>query len=158
MELDMQVALDFDEIRPYRDEEIPEMMLKLLEDPAFLMMLKKVYREEEKCKEAEEAIRQTRTIESFQRTFMIPFFENIINNSTNGIDIGGLENLRKDQSYLFISNHRDIILDSALLNVQMYKYGYTPTEIAMGSNLLIHPWIEIISRINRSFIVKRNIP
>jgi glycerol-3-phosphate O-acyltransferase len=158
MELDMQVALDFDEIRPYRDEEIPGMMLKLLEDPAFLTMLKKVFREEEKVKAVQEAMRWTRTIESFQGQFMVPFFDNIINNSTNGVDLGGLENLRKDQSYLFISNHRDIILDSALLNVLFLKHGYNTTEIAMGSNLLIHPWIEILSRVNRSFIVKRNIP
>lgn len=154
----MHIFQDFDEIRPYRDEEIPEMMNKLLDDPAFLKILRRVFQEETKCKEVEETMRQTRTVESFQVRFMVPFFNDIINKSTNGIFINGLENLVKDQSYLFISNHRDIILDSALLNVLLYKYGYKVTEIAMGSNLLINQWIEILSRINRSFIVKRNIP
>ena len=70
----------------------------------------------------------------------------------------GLEELDKNQRYLFISNHRDIILDSALLNVEMHASGFSPTEIAIGSNLLIFPWINDLVRINRSFIVKRNIP
>ena len=149
---------DFDDIRPYRDDEIPAMMTKLLEDPVFTRVLRKLFRSEDKCREIEEAMRYTRTVESFQRWFMVPYLENIISNSTQGVFTGGLENLKKKGRYLFISNHRDIILDSALLNVQMYKYGYTPTEIAMGSNLLINQWIEVLSRVNRSFIVKRNIP
>jgi 1-acyl-sn-glycerol-3-phosphate acyltransferase len=149
---------DFDDIRPYRDEEIPGMMIKLLDDPIFTKVLRKMFRDEDKCREIEDAMRLTTTVESFQRRFMVPFLDNIIETSTQGLFLGGLENLKKRGSYLFISNHRDIVLDSALLNVEMYKYGYTPTEIAMGSNLLISPWIEVISRVNRSFIVKRNIP
>jgi 1-acyl-sn-glycerol-3-phosphate acyltransferase len=70
----------------------------------------------------------------------------------------GLENLDKDSRYLYISNHRDIILDSALMNVEMHASGFSPTEIAIGSNLLIFPWINDLVRINRSFIVNRNIP
>lgn len=154
----MQISQDFDEIRPYRDEEIPHMMNRLLEDQIFAKVLKKVFQDDLKLKEIEEAMRQTKTIESFQIQFMVPFLENILNTSTKGLFINGFENLEKDQSYLYISNHRDIVLDSALLNVQMYKYGYKATEIAMGSNLLIYQWIEILSRVNRSFIVKRNIP
>ena len=154
----MQISQDFDEIRPYRNEEIPYMMNKLLGDPVFMRVLKKLYEDDSKLKEIEDAMRQTKTVESFQIRFMVPFLENIINSSTKGLFTGGLENLTKDQSYLFISNHRDIVLDSALLNVQMYKYGYKATEIAMGSNLLIYQWIEVLSRINRSFIVRRNIP
>jgi glycerol-3-phosphate O-acyltransferase len=154
----MQISPDFDEIRPYRDEEIPDMMNKLLGDPVFSRVLKKMFQDDTILKEVEDAIRQTNTVESFQLQFMVPFFDNIINSSTKGVMIEGLENLKKNQCYLYISNHRDIILDSALLNVEMYKYGYKATEIAMGSNLLIYQWIEDLSRVNRSFIVKRNIP
>lgn len=154
----MLVSNDFDEIRPYHDEEVPGIMTRLLEDPVFTRVLKNLFVDDVKIKEVREAITQTRDVESFQLRFMVPFLENIIKSSTNGITIGGLEHLKKDQSYLFISNHRDIILDSALLNVQMYKFGYQPTEIAIGSNLLVYPWIENVARINRSFIVKRNLP
>ena len=154
----MHISQDFDEIRPYRDEEIPDMMIKLLEDPVFSRVLKKMFQDDAKLKEIEDAMRLTNTVESFQLRFMVPFFDNIVNSSTKGVITEGLENLKKNQSYLYISNHRDIVLDSALLNVEMYKYGYKATEIAMGSNLLIYPWIEDLSRVNRSFIVKRNIP
>lgn len=154
----MHSVHNFDEIRPYRDEELPEMMNILLDDPAFLKMLSRVFPAESLLSQVKEAMRQTTSVESFQVRFMVPFFENIINNSTNGIAVDGLEHLDNTQNYLYISNHRDIILDSALLNVLLYKKGYKTTEIAMGSNLLIYQWIEILSRINRSFIVKRNIP
>ncbi len=149
---------DFDEIRPYRDEEVPEIMDRLLVDPVFGRVLQNLFIDESKIQEIRNAIHQTRDVESFQRTFMVPFLENIIKTSTSGLTVGGLEYLEKDKSYLFISNHRDIVLDSALLNVEIYRYGFKPTEIAIGSNLLIYQWIEDVSRVNRSFIVKRNIP
>jgi len=154
----MSVSNEFDEIRPYNDEEIPEIMTRLLADPVFTRVLKNLYLDDAKIKEIRDAMSQTRNVESFQIRFMVPFLEGIINSSTRGLTIGGLGHLEKDQSYLFISNHRDIVLDSALLNVQMYKFGYKSTEIAIGSNLLVYQWIEDLSRVNRSFIVKRNIP
>ena len=154
----MLAPSDFDEIRPYRDEEVPEIMDRLLIDPVFERVLKNLFVEESKIHEIKEAMVNTHNVESFQLRFMVPFLENIIKSSIREMTVGGLENLEKDKSYLFISNHRDIVLDSALLNVEIYKCGFKPTEIAIGSNLLIYPWIEDVSRVNRSFIVKRNIP
>jgi glycerol-3-phosphate O-acyltransferase len=154
----MLALSDFDEIRPYRDEEVPEIMNRLLVDPVFARVLQNLYNDESKIQEIRKAMVQTTNVESFQRTFMVPFLERIILSSIRELTIGGLENLEKDKSYLYISNHRDIVLDSALLNVEVYKYGFKPTEIAIGSNLLVYPWIEDVSRVNRSFIVKRNIP
>jgi hypothetical protein len=154
----MLASNDFDEIRPYRDAEVPEIMKRLLVDPVFARVLQKLFVHESKIQEIREAILHTCDVESFQRTFMVPFLENIIKTSTSGLTVGGQEHLDKDKSYLFISNHRDIVLDSALLNVEIYRIGFKPTEIAIGSNLLIYDWIEDVSRVNRSFIVKRNIP
>lgn len=154
----MLVSNKFDEIRPFYDNEVPEAMSRLLADPVFARVLQRLFIDDSKIQEIREAMLQTRDVETFQRRFMIPFLENIIKLSTGGITVAGLEHLEKNQSYLFISNHRDIVLDSALLNVEMYKFGYNTTEIAMGSNLLIYQWIEDLSRVNRSFIVKRNIP
>lgn len=154
----MLVSNEFDEIRPYYDEEVPEIMSRLLTDSVFSRVLKNLFVDDEKIQKVRGAMLETRDVESFQLKFMVPFLENILKTSTSGLTIGGLEHLKKDQSYLFISNHRDIVLDSALLNVEMYKFGYKSTEIAMGSNLLVYPWIEDLSRVNRSFIVKRNIP
>ena len=154
----MLVSNEFDEIRPYYDAEVPAIMTRLLDDPVFTRVLNNLYGDEAKIKEVRDSMRQTTNVESFQLRFMVPFLEGILKNSTRGLTIGGLEHLEKDQSYLFISNHRDIVLDSALLNVEMYKFGYKSTEIAIGSNLLVYQWIEDLSRVNRSFIVKRNIP
>ncbi len=154
----MLASYDFDEIRPYRDEEVPEIMNRLSVDPVFSRVLKNLFVDESRIQEIKEAIVQTRDVESFQRSFMVPFLENIIKTSTCGLTVGGTEYLEKNKSYLFISNHRDIVLDSALLNVEVYRLGFKPTEIAIGSNLLIYQWIEDVSRVNRSFIVKRNIP
>jgi 1-acyl-sn-glycerol-3-phosphate acyltransferase len=154
----MQSVQDFDDIRPYRDDEIPQVIERLYSDPVFDRVLTNLYKDEQRIAGIKIAMLQTKTVESFQTTFMVPFLDNILNTSTDGIRIGGLENLDKKESYLFISNHRDIILDSALLNVEMYKVGYNTTEIAIGSNLLIYQWINDLVRINRSFVVKRNIP
>jgi len=154
----MLVSSDFDEIRPYYDIEIPEIMIRLSADPVFNRVLKNYFGDETKIQEIKDAMLQIRDVEAFQIKFMVPFLENILKSSTDGLTVGGLEHLNKNESYLFISNHRDIVLDSALLNVEMYKFGYKSTEIAMGSNLLIYQWIEDLSRVNRSFIVKRNIP
>ena len=154
----MLVSNDFDEIRPYYDDEVPAIMTRLLADPVFTRVLHNLYTDDAKIKEIRDAMLQTRNVESFQLRFMVPFLEGILKSSTRGLTIGGLEHLKQDESYLFISNHRDIVLDSALLNVEMYKFGYKSTEIAIGSNLLVYQWIEDLSRVNRSFIVKRNIP
>ncbi len=154
----MLVSNEFDEIRPYYDAEVPAIMTRLLADPVFTRVLNNLHGDEAKIKEVRDSMRQTTNVESFQRRFMVPFLESILKSSTRGLTIGGLEHLKKDESYLFISNHRDIVLDSALLNVEMYKFGYKSTEIAIGSNLLVYQWIEDLSRVNRSFIVKRNIP
>jgi len=154
----MLASSDFDEIRPYRDEEVPEIMDRLLIDPVFDRVLKNLFMDESKIHEVRQAMERTKDVKSFQLTFMVPFLENIIKSSISALTVGGLELLENDKSYLFISNHRDIVLDSALLNVEIYKNGFKPTEIAIGSNLLVYPWIEDVSRVNRSFIVKRNIP
>jgi glycerol-3-phosphate O-acyltransferase len=154
----MQDSNDFDEIRPYRDAEVAEVMNRLLVDPVFARVLQNLFGEESKINEVKAALAATKTVEAFQLNFSVPFLERIIQSSVTELTIGGLELLNSEQSYLFVSNHRDIILDSAFLNVEIYRNGFKPTEIAIGSNLLVYPWIEDVSRVNRSFIVKRNIP
>lgn len=88
--------------------------------------------------------------------FIVPLANNIIKNTTKGISIEGLDKLDNNKSYLFISDHRDIILDSALLNILLYRNNFSTTEIAIGSNLLIKPWISDLVKLNKSFVVKRN--
>lgn len=149
---------NFEEIRPYRNDEFSMVINRLLDDPEFSVLLKHLNKDESQLEQMKVALRSTKTIEVFQGQFIVPFINDILSASSDGLTMSGLDELNKDQRYLYISNHRDIILDSALLNVEMYSSGFSPTEIAIGSNLLIFPWINDLVRINRSFIVKRNIP
>jgi 1-acyl-sn-glycerol-3-phosphate acyltransferase len=149
---------NFDDIRPYRNDEFSAILSRLLSDPAFNNVLKNLYKEEAQLEQMKAGLRMTTSIEVFQDKFIVPLINRILAASSNGLTMKGLEELDKNSRYLFISNHRDIILDSALMNVEMHASGFRSTEIAIGSNLLIFPWINDLVRINRSFIVKRNIP
>jgi len=154
----MHSTHNFDDIRPYRNDELATVLARLLDDPDFNAMLKNLQRGETALAQMKEAIRSTKSIEEFQSNLVVPVINQILASSSNGLTMTGLEQLDKNKRYLYISNHRDIILDSALLNVKMHASGFSPTEIAIGSNLLIFPWINDLVRINRSFIVNRNIP
>lgn len=150
---------NFDEIRPYRNDEFSMIMNRLLDDPEFnFLMLKNLGKGETEHEQMKAALRAVKSIEVFQEKFIVPIIDHMMASSSTGFSMNGLDALDRNKRYLFISNHRDIILDSALLNVEMHKSGFSPTEIAIGSNLLIFPWINDLVRINRSFIVKRNIP
>jgi len=151
--------LNFEDIRPYRNDEFPGVLSRLLEDPVFnRVLMNSLHKGETEIELMKNAMRQVKSIEVFQDQFIVPVINQILKASSRGLTMQGLEELDKSHRYLYISNHRDIILDAALMNVKMHASGFSPTEIAIGSNLLIYPWINDLVRINRSFIVKRNIP
>ena len=88
---------------------------------------------------------------------MKPFLETLVKNTTDGLSMSGVENCQKDKSYTFISNHRDIVLDASFLNLNLLYNDRQTTEVAIGNNLLVYEWISILVRLNKSFIVKRNL-
>jgi hypothetical protein len=147
---------DFTDIRPFRAEEVPQVIEKILQEPGFFTMMRYVYDEldEEEVKEMMEGIE---TPEDFQEQISGPAFKLITQTTTNGLTISNLDNIDHDEAYLFLSNHRDIILDSALLNVSLLEKGFPTTEIAIGDNLLEHDLIRNLVRLNKSFIVNRNV-
>jgi 1-acyl-sn-glycerol-3-phosphate acyltransferase len=146
---------EYDDIRPYCDSEVPEVIERLLNDEDFLKFAQQLFPSLSR-ENIEEILSQVKTVDDFQSMFIIPMADNIINNTTKGISIEGLEKLDSNESYLFISDHRDIILDSALLNILLYRNNFSTTEIAIGSNLLIQPWISDLVKLNKSFVVMRN--
>ena len=152
----MQVN-EFDDIRPYNDAELPEKMELLLKDPVFNEVMGYIFRKPELKENKLQHLKKMRTIEQLQTTFVRHLVEMIIHNTTKGLTFSGLENLDKSKSYLFISNHRDIILDSALLNYLILSNGMNTTQIAIGDNLLVYEWIKHAVKLNRAFVVKRNI-
>ncbi|MDE6716431.1 MAG: acyltransferase, partial [Muribaculaceae bacterium] len=93
----------------------------------------------------------------FQHSIMRNFLELLEKKTTAGVSCSGIENL-DDTAYTFITNHRDIVLDASFLNLCLIRSGFDSTEVAIGNNLLIFDWIETLVKINKSFIVKRNLP
>ena len=87
---------------------------------------------------------------------MVPVVEALMDKTTDGVTVEGMEKLDPGQGYLFVSNHRDIVLDSAFLDYHLLLSGMKSVEIGIGNNLLIHPWIETLVRLNRSFVVNRS--
>jgi len=148
--------MNFDEIRCYNNDEIPAALERLSNEKQFMKVLSTIYPLMPK-----EAIKQRltsfKTNIDFQKGMVYPFLQHIEANLTKGIELTGIENIDKSQPYLYISNHRDIILDSALLCYKLIDHGLDTVEIAIGDNLLVFPWIEDLVRVNKSFIVRRGL-
>ena len=152
-----QQNTEFDEIRPFHDSEVSAVIEELCNEPYFVRMIPALF-PSVPVDTVIAKLKAVRSIESFQTDFIIPFLDNIIKIATYGVTASGLENLDPKQSYLFITNHRDIVLDSAFLNVKLHEAGFNTTEIGIGDNLLIYEWITDLVKLNKSFIVKRGLP
>ncbi|MGC9352543.1 MAG: 1-acyl-sn-glycerol-3-phosphate acyltransferase [Mariniphaga sp.] len=149
---------NFDDIRPYTDKEVREKIKIMVRDPAFDRVLMYLFKNRPKVEMVKLQLRMIRKIKQLQGTFVYDLLRWIINKTSDGLQSTGLENLDKTKSYLFISNHRDIILDAALLNYLIFEKGMNTTQIAIGNNLLLYEWIEHAVKLNRAFIIKRNLP
>ncbi len=152
------MELNFDEIRPYTDQEVKQKIKLMVKDPSFDRVLVHLFKSRPKVEMVKMQLRMIRKIEQLQGTFIYDLLNWIINKTSDGLSCTGLDKLDKKKPYLFISNHRDIILDAALLNLLMFDKGMNTTQIAIGNNLLLYEWIEHAVKLNRSFIIKRNLP
>ena len=99
---------------------------------------------------------RVRSVDGFQRQIILPVLRAIEKDSAQKLDCSGLENLQPQQRYLFISNHRDIVLDSAFMNRLLLENGFETAIMAVGDNLMRHRISELIFRINKRFVVKRS--
>ena len=149
---------NFDDIRPYFDSEVKQKIRLMLKDPAFERVLIHLFKSRPKVEMVKLQLRMIRKINQLQGTFIYDLLNWIINKTSDGLSCTGLENLDKKKPYLFISNHRDIILDAALMNLLIFDKGMNTTQIAIGNNLLLYEWIEHAVKLNRAFIIKRNLP
>lgn len=149
--------LDFDSIRPYKDDEIHEVFERLKTEETFLELIKYLF-PEFSTKQFINKLLNISSIREFQTEIISPYVKEVLKKTTKGITVSGIEKLDPQKHYLYISNHRDIVLDSAILNVLLVERGYDTTEIAIGDNLLIYPWITDLVKLNKTFIVNRNLP
>lgn len=151
----MKIPEKYDSIRPYEPEELPEVYGRLIADEQFKTVVGKIF-PQVPFEALAAKLMQCKTNLEFQIAFCYPFLKDLLSKASKGcdIDISAIDISRR---YTFVSNHRDIVLDSALLDVMLIDSGFKTTcEIAIGDNLLAAPWIEDIVRVNKSFIVKRS--
>ena len=148
------IPSEFDEIRPYLPEELPQIYEELIADPEFQAVMGYVFKDIP-FEHVAAKIRGCKTNLDFQVNMVLPFLQQVLAKLSTGLtmEIENKENLAKS---LCISNHRDIIMDSAFLCMVLVQNTGNTVEIAIGDNLLIRPWIKKLVRVNRSFIVQRS--
>lgn len=150
----MKIPEQFDPIRPFEPDELPDVFDRLLQNEQFNSVLAYFY--PDVPKEALAAkMHACKDNLDFQKTFCYGFLVQLLARLSKGCDID-IASLDTDSRYTFISNHRDIVLDSALLDKLLIDAGFNTTcEIAIGDNLLKLPWVKDLVRVNKSFIVER---
>ena len=144
----------FDDIRPYYEEEIPAAMQRIATSDVFPLLASFVY-PGESIEKIRERVRAFTTTKEFQHDTMRRVNEQVIARSTTGATISGLDRLDPDKNYLFVSNHRDIMLDASLLQYFFVINGFETTEITFGANLMMNPVVIDVGKSNKMFRVER---
>ena len=158
---------EFDDIRPYNDSEVPAVIARLIASPEFidLLLSRRAPLLSKICpwllrpllrRLLSKAAKNMHTVADLQRYLTISL-KALVEKTTDGFSFSGLEKLDPTKSYLFLSNHRDIAMDPAMVNLALIESGMDTLRIAIGDNLLSKPFAADLMRVNRSFIVKRNI-
>lgn len=144
----------FDDIRPYYDEEIPAAMKRIAHSDVFPLLASFVY-PDEPLESVRKRVESFQTTREFQHDTMYKVNEQVILRSTDGFTCSGIERLSPNESYLFVSNHRDIMLDASLLQYFLVSKGFETTEITFGANLMTHPVVVDVGKSNKMFRVER---
>ncbi|MFO8142410.1 MAG: 1-acyl-sn-glycerol-3-phosphate acyltransferase [Marinobacter sp.] len=157
---------EFDAIRPYSDKETAPAIQRLVNDPEFLDMVGR-FKSPLAAKWAPAVLR------IFVRRWLLRHFGHVhrvddlqaglasyvgelVESTTSRVTHSGLENLSKHTAHLFISNHRDIVFDPLVVNYLLFQNGFRTTRIAIGDNLLANRVFAEMMRLNKSFVVRRN--
>lgn len=147
----------FDKIRPFYDAEINEAIRSSVNHPMMKALMNFTFPEVEDAVWKDQLIK-THSIRDFQCNFIYQSVQKVLEKSSDGLTTSGFEKLEKNTSYLFISNHRDIILDTSLLNAALFEHGLVMTASAIGDNLVKKSFLLTLSKLNRNFLVQRGLP
>lgn len=151
---DFAKEFDFESLRPYYDSEAETVMKRIAYDNTYLKAMAYLW-PSMSPEEATQKALNTKSPFEFQTGYMHHAIWTIVNTTSKGLTYSGIEKLDKNKSYLYIANHRDILLDSAILQVILDKEGFETSEITFGSNLMEQGFITDFGRMNRMFTVKR---
>ncbi|MDE7402575.1 MAG: 1-acyl-sn-glycerol-3-phosphate acyltransferase [Muribaculaceae bacterium] len=153
--MNAQEEIDYSDIAPYDDSIFQQKMATLVKDPGFLHAVNYTMPKEDVPALVEDLLKIDNMYD-FQHQVMFPFLEMLAKTTTSGISLGGVKHYNPALNYVFITNHRDIVLDASFLNLAFMRRGMPTSEVAIGNNLLVFDWINDLVRLNKSFIVKRN--
>ena len=155
-EKNIAMPAEFIDICPIQDKDFHNEMSMLVNEPMFRHIVKMIAPEMGYTK-VKMLLLSLNSKHEFQTKVMKPVVEGLLKKTSQGLTWSGFENLVKDVPNTFITNHRDIVLDSAQLSYLMLENGMDTCEIAIGNNLLIYNWITRLVRLNKCFVVKRNL-
>ncbi len=145
---------NFELLRPYYDTETEEVMKRIAVDPTYHQAMAYLWPHMSREDAVQKAL-DTKSPFEFQIGYMHHAIWTIVNTTSTGLSYSGIEKLDRDKSYLFVANHRDILLDSAILQIILDKEGFSTSEITFGSNLMEQGFITDFGKMNRMFMVKR---
>lgn len=147
---------EYNKIRPFYDHEVNDAIKRILKEEKFQLFLSKYLLGKEDIENEIEQFSKINSVDDFQVGISVGFFKKIISTTITELKLEGFENIQKDKSYLFISNHRDIVLDSAMLQVALFDKGHKTTRTAIGNNLVFNDILMDISKLNKMFLVLRD--
>ena len=148
---------NFEDIRPLNQDEVQSAIEKLLASDEFRSAIRYI-KPNLNWDEFAATMRACKTKEQFKSTLGYEAVMTVAQKTTFSLTVSGRSRLPEGKpACTFISNHRDIVLDASFLNLILFDVGYGLTQVAIGDNLLIRPWIETFVRLNNSFIVKRGV-
>lgn len=146
----------FDHIRPYYDSEVNEAIRSVVHHPMMKALMSFTFPDVEEAVWTEQ-LKKTHSKRDFQINFIYQAVQMVLKKSSEGLTTSGFEKLGKHTPYLYISNHRDIILDTSLINVSLYDHGLIMTASAIGDNLVQKAFLHTLSKLNRNFLVQRSL-
>jgi len=147
----------FDSIRPYYDAEVNAALKSVANHPMMKALMNFTFPDQPEETWMSQ-LEHTHSIRDFQCNFIYQSLQQVLERSSEGMTTSGFEKLDPNTAYLFISNHRDIILDTSLLNCALFEHGLIMTASAIGDNLVQKAFLQVLSRLNRNFLVQRNLP
>ena len=146
----------FDTIRPFYDAEVNEGIQSTVNHPMMKALMNFTFPDLDDAIWKEQ-LKKTHSIRDFQCNFIYHSIQKVLEKSAESLTTSGFEKLEKNTSYLFISNHRDIILDTSLLNSCLFDHGLVMTASAIGDNLVKKAFLHTLAKLNRNFLVQRGL-
>ncbi|MBL7473886.1 1-acyl-sn-glycerol-3-phosphate acyltransferase [Robertkochia sediminum] len=148
--------ITINDIRPYHDEEVNEVLCSYVRHPMFQALLDFTF-PDKSMQEVVAEVKACHSISDFQTRIVYQSIRQVLERSSDGFTTEGFDRLDPDTAYLFISNHRDIVLDTSLLNVALHDHGQIMTASAIGDNLVRKSFLLALSRLNRNFLIFRKL-